>query len=167
MIELHFTQKAIEDATKLSEEMGHLNNSITSSEGNIAGFLGEFIARRIMGGKISHTYEYDIVLKNGKTVDVKTKRTSVPPRPDYECSVAELNTTQKCDYYAFTRISYDYKMGWFLGYFPKKEYFQKSRYLMKGKIDGSNGFKVRSNCYNMRISDLYQIKKYDKTKKTS
>jgi len=159
MKKLEFTNKAIEDAKKLSESLGTLNNSITNSEGNVAGFLGEFIARYLMGGKIVHSYDYDLILKNGKTVDVKTKRTSVPPQYNYDCSVAEYNTKQKCDYYAFTRIDYEYKCGWFLGYIEKEDYYDRARFLQKGQIDGSNNFKVRANCYNLEISKLKKIDK--------
>jgi hypothetical protein len=34
------------------------------------------------------------------------------------------------------------------------EYFKKAKYMRKGQIDISNGFRVHANMYNMPISEL-------------
>jgi hypothetical protein len=139
--------------------MGKLKNSITDGDGNVAAFIGEQIAQKVIGGSIANTRDYDIVLEDGRTVDVKTKRTTVEPLPHYECSVAAFNTVQKCELYAFVRvecIDNKYTRGWFLGYMPKEEYFQKSNRLYKGQKDGTNWFTVKADCYNLKIESLYQ-----------
>jgi hypothetical protein len=141
-------------ASKLAEEMGVLNNSIESGGGSLAGFLGEIAAQKIYGGEIQHTYQYDLVLPDKRTADVKTKRTSVAPRDYYECSVSNFNPNQKCDVYIFTRVSYDNKRCWVLGHYDKKKYIEEARFLKKGQTDGDNNFTVRADCYNMPILDL-------------
>ena len=157
MIEVKITDQMYRDAWAKSRDMGKLKNSITKGEGNIAGFIGESIALHVLGGDIQNNKDRDLILPNGKTVDIKTKRCTSEPLPHYECSVAAYNTVQKCDYYAFVRVEYinnEYTRGWFLGIIPKEEYFEKARKLFKGQKDGSNWFTVKADCYNLPISEL-------------
>ena len=149
----------IEQATTKSKEMGKLNNSITKGDGNISGFIGEIMVLSCLPeGKLLNTYDFDIVYKDYK-LDVKTKRTTKTPRDYYDCSVASFNTKQKCSHYIFTRILNDYSKGWVLGWLPKEEYFNIARFLKKGDRDGDNGFIVKSDCYNVKINQLYNIEK--------
>lgn len=160
MIEVIITESMKRKAWKKAREMGKLKNSITKGAGNIAAFLGEEVANFVICGSINNTYDYDIVDANGVTYDVKTKRCTSAPKPEYECSVANFNTKQKCDRYVFVRIeNINGKWGraWVLGYLPKEEYYQKARKLTKGQRDGSNFFKVKSDCYNIAISELYNF----------
>jgi len=154
MIEVQLSTEDLEEAKKLSVSMGTLNNSITSGSGNIAGFLGEIAARRLYGGTIKHTYQYDLVLPDGQTADVKTKQTSVMPKVYYDCSVADFNPNQQCDLYIFCRVHYNKKTCWVLGHYDKQLYIQNARFLKKGQLDGDNGFIVKADCYNMMISEL-------------
>ena len=154
MIEVVITGEMLVTARDKAAEMGKLRNSIINGAGNIAGFIGEAIAQQIMGGVLTNTYEYDLILDNGKTVDVKTKQTSVKPLDTYECSIAGLNTTQECDCYAFVRVKNDFSVGWFLGVYDKKQYMLDSIFMKKGTIDTSNGYTVKSDCYNLKIHKL-------------
>lgn len=142
------------EARDKAAEMGKLRNSITSGAGNIAGFIGEAIAQQVMGGVLANTYDYDLILCNGKTVDVKTKLTSVKPLETYECSIAGLNTTQECDYYAFVRVKNDFTVGWYLGVYEKQQYMLDAVFMERGTIDPSNGYVVKSDCYNLKINQL-------------
>ena len=92
--------------------------------------------------------------KGDMKVDVKTKQTSVKPLPHYECSIAKLNTNQKCDAYAFVRILNDFSKGWFLGVLTKDDYYAKATFLRKGDVDPSNNYTVKADCYNVRIDEL-------------
>lgn len=154
MIEVKVTDAMLIAAREKAVEMGQLNNSITRGQGNLAGFVGEEIALHVMGGVAANTYDYDLVLADGTKVDAKTKRTSVEPKPHYDCSVAKLNTKQDCDVYAFIRVHNDLHVGWFLGWLTKDEYYAKARYLKKGDVDPANNFKVKSDCYNVSIEEL-------------
>ena len=97
------------------------------------------------------------MLANGETIDVKTKATSVPPLPHYECSVSKTNATQKCDHYAFARIHNQMDKGWVLGYLSKDDFFKSATYYEKGDKDASNGFVFRASCYSVPISILKPI----------
>lgn len=153
MIEVQITKDMLYEAQEKASELGILNHSILMGKGNFTGFLGEQVALQVIGGEWCNTYNYDIIF-DGKRIDVKTKQTTVKPLPHYECSVAAYNTKQDCDEYAFVRVLKDYTVGWFLGSIPKKEYFERARFLRKGDIDPSNDFTVRADCYNLSIDSL-------------
>jgi len=159
MIEVEITDKMKRDAQRKAREMGVIKNSIEKGGGSIAGFLGEFIANEVIGGKVDNTYEYDIVYNN-ITYDVKTKRCTSPPRDYYDCSVADFNTKQKCERYVFVRIENKggkWGRAWVLGWKAKSEYYAKSRKMTKGEVDKSNGFIVKADCHNLAIKELEEF----------
>jgi len=143
-----------EKALAKSEEMGKLNNSILNGSGNLTGFLGELVALKVLGGKEHNTYDYDIVLDNGITLDVKSKKTRLAPKTHYSCSVAAYNIKQKCDYYCFVRIRDDYKCGWVLGVYPKQQYYEDAVFRKQGQVDSDNDYTVKADCYNLTIDKL-------------
>ena len=114
MRHIKITNKHIELAEKMSKSMGTLNNSITKGQGNIVG-------AEYLDIILDNTYDYDLIYKN-KKIDVKSKKVTTPPKSYYECSIAALNTKQKCDLYIFTRITKDLSKGWILGYLDKENY---------------------------------------------
>jgi len=161
MIEVEITDKMKKNAQAKARRMGKLKNSITKGSGNVAGFLGEYLVNEILKGKIENTKDYDIV-HEGVRYDVKTKRCTSEPKPEYDCSVAAYNTVQKCDAYIFVRVQQNkttkkWEKAWICGYYDKEEYYKDSRKLFKGQRDGSNWFRVKANCYNLPISDLNSI----------
>tara|TARA_R110000824_G_scaffold231335_2_gene419125 strand:+ start:6539 stop:7036 length:498 start_codon:yes stop_codon:yes gene_type:complete len=162
MIEVEITESMKKTAWKKSREMGTIHNSIMKGDGNIAGFLGEEVANTVINGTINNTYDYDITSKSGTKYDVKTKRCTSEPKPFYECSVANFNTKQKCDRYAFVRIEYKNKRwgrAWLLGWLSHEDYFKNAHKLTKGEVDPSNGFVVRADCYNVAIQDLKSFRR--------
>jgi hypothetical protein len=160
MLKVEITDKMKKIAKKKAEEMGQLKNSILKGEGNTTGFLGEEIIKSFLSARSSNTKDYDISYKN-KKYDIKTKLTSKEPLPEYDCSIAAYNTVQKCDGYIFVRIQKDKEdnlvCGWILGWMDKEGYFQNAEYWPKGKIDPSNGYRVKASCYNVKIKDLKNI----------
>lgn len=159
MIEVEIDDEMMEAAKAKADEMGTLRRSYLKGEGNVTGFLGEFIAAKILKANIANenevNYNYDLIIPaTGITIDVKTKKTKVKPLPHYECGVMDYNAkTQKCDYYAFVRIKADYSVGWFLGVKEKYQYIREARFIPKG-YEEDNGFKAVTDNYNMPISDL-------------
>jgi len=141
-------------ANRKALRMGVLNNSITNGRGTSAGYIGEMITAQILDAESSNTYDYDLILNSGETVDVKTKRVTSPPKEYYSCSVANFRKAQNCDYYAFTRVTRDLKRGWYLGKIKKEDFFNKATYHKRGDIDSSNNFTVSANCYNIPIKEL-------------
>ena len=154
MEEVKITKTMLIDASKRAKELGILRNSISRGMGNVAGMLGEEIALKIMGGKLESNYDYDILLPDGTTTDVKTKLTTVKPLPKYSCSVSAYNIRQKCDSYTFVRVKKDLTVGWFLGSINKLDFFNEARFVEKGEIDPTNEYKARTSCFNCPISAL-------------
>jgi len=95
MIELKVSDKTLLTARDMAEEMGRIHNSITKGQGNIAGFIGELVCLDLLNGRHESTKDYDIILTDGTKLDVKTKRTSVEPKPHYDCSVEALSLHQQ------------------------------------------------------------------------
>ena len=154
MQEVKITKSMMEDASTRAKELGVLKNSISKGMGNVAGMLGEEIVLKVLGGELKSSYEYDIILPDGSTTDVKTKLTSVPPLPEYSCSVSAYNIHQKCDSYTFVRVKKDLTIGWYLGTISKLDFFNKARFVEKGSYEGSNNYRAKASCYNCRISAL-------------
>jgi hypothetical protein len=160
MLKVEITDRMKKVAKEKAEEMGELKNSILKGQGNVTGFLGEEIIKSFLSARSSNTKDYDISYKK-KKYDIKTKLTSKEPLPEYDCSIAAYNTVQKCDGYIFVRIQKDKEdnliCGWILGWMDKEAYFQNAEYWPKGKIDPSNGYRVKASCYNIKIKDLKNI----------
>ena len=136
-----------------------LKNSIRQGEGSLVAYIGEEVVKNVLNGQIKDTYDYDIVYQNMK-VDVKTKERTVAPKPYYECSVADFNTKQDCDYYVFVRIEnvkHKWKRAWVLGAYDKESYFKDAKFLKRGQYDPDNGFRVKADCYNIPINKLEQF----------
>lgn len=142
------------EATELASRIPLIPNSIQGGRATTHGVLGELVYMAANGGTRKDTYDYDVIHDDGTRVEVKTKRTRSYPDSSYECSVAVFNATQGCDEYAFVRVLYDMSRGWYLGSLPRDEYFEKARFLRRGETDGSNGFTVKADCYNVAIRHL-------------
>jgi len=157
--EIEITESMLNGAQTKADQMGVLNNSITSGAGNIVGFIGETIALSILGGDQDNTFNHDVTTIDGKKIEVKCKKqtSDYPPLEHYDCSVAAYNTQQNCDYYAFTRVNKDFTKGWFLGVYPKDKYFTDAVFFKKGDIDPSNNYTVRADCYNLPINKLHSV----------
>ena len=153
MIEIPLSEEMRELATIKADELGQLRNSIRKGKGNKVGFLGEIAVAYFFNGDLENTYDYDVLAHDCK-MEVKTKETTVVPRPDYEGSVATCNLKQRCDIYVFTRVMKDLETCWICGMIRNDEFLSKARKLTKGQKDGSNGFTVKQNCMNMYYSDM-------------
>ena len=154
IVEVDITAEMIAEAERLAAEVPVLHHSIRQGEGTIYGFLGEVVFRTGIGGRQENTYDYDIVMKSGLTVDVKTKMVRSMPRPHYDCSVTAGHTGQACDVYVFVRVLEDMTRGWYCGAITKKAFFEKARLVRAGEKDESNGWVAKADCYNLPISDL-------------
>jgi hypothetical protein len=164
----------LKDAIKKSKELGVLNNSITSGKGNRAGYLSEAAIASHVGADVVSCdegykkYNHDLEF-NGKTIEVKTKRRTVDPRLNYEVSIAKTSLHQKPEIYAFASITYGSKSGsgvnvkyknlkklWLCGFISSKEFFEKAKFVDKGDVDPSNGFRCHVPMWNLPISLLYK-----------
>jgi len=145
-----------EKARNAADELGSLHGSIEDGDGNYAGLLAEFAFSEVFNAERSPTYEYDC-LRGGFTIDVKTKRRTVMPKPYHEASIADYNTEQNADVYYFTSYNTDTGKIAFLGHLLTDEYYEKAVFREKGEKDPDNGFKFKADCYNLRYDKLNQV----------
>ena len=157
---IKISKEQIERAEKLYP-FKELKGSITNGNSNIYGALGEIIIYDLynkigLNVDFSPTYDYDLIIDNYK-IDVKTKRTTVIPRPDYLCSIAAFNTRQKCEFYFFLRINENLQECYLLGYKNKVDFFNEATFNEKGSLD-VNGWEFKNDCYNLKIEKLNEFK---------
>lgn len=154
MITLPISKSQVNRA-KVRYSFGVLNGSITKGRSSIFGALGEILVIDYFANRNvvdEPTYDYDLII-DGYKIDVKTKRTTVDPRPDYLCSISTFNTRQQCDYYFFVRVNEEHTTGYLLGYIGKDEFYRLAEKRSKGDVD-VNGFIFKDDCYNIRIDKL-------------
>jgi hypothetical protein len=149
-------------ATSKAAEMGSLNNSIRQGKGNLVGFLGEEIAKKVLDAQSENTYQHDLIMEDGTVIEVKTKDRTVDPRLDFNVTVANFNTKQKTDFYCFVSVKRDndvYTHGHVLGIIEKTDFFKKAKFYKKGELepDSNPPFYFRADCYNIACSDLVRF----------
>ena len=157
---IKISEEQIERAKQLYP-FNELKGSIAKGESNIYGALGEVIIYDLskkngLDVDFTSTYDYDLIIENYK-VDVKTKRTTVIPKPNYLCSISSFNTGQKCDFYFFLRINENLKDCYLLGYKKKIDFFKEATFNQKGSLD-VNGWPFKDDCYNLKIEMLNEFK---------
>lgn len=168
---IKLTPAMIETAHQMAKDLGHLRNSIEEGAGNITGFCGEIACKKFLGIPLEHiqnTYHFDIIY-NGQTYDIKSKRRKDAPRNYYEASVANFNTSQQCNFYLHTSVTWPERLGaptevHLCGFLTKQQYMQQARFLKKGDLDGSNKFTVKADCWNMFYKDLLTLKEIKEIK---
>jgi len=145
-------------AEQRAADLPLLNNSIRKGKGGLVAYIGEALVLHLEGGEIKDTYDYDLIDRNGVKIDVKTKERKVAPRANYNCTVADFNTKQKCDRYAFVSVLDDKKTAWYLGSISKEEFYKKAVFRKKGEFDPDSpptrDFYFTADCYNVRVSEL-------------
>jgi len=156
MIEVLITDEMCVSAQRHAENIGKRPNSIRKGEGNYVGCLGQEMFLKHYGGQYLGTHDFDVLL-DGIRFEIKTKETSVKPKPYYMCSVCDANTKQDADYYVFCRAISSKNIGWILGAYPKKKYFCEAQFCKKDDHDPDNDFYVKADCWNMQIKTLISI----------
>ena len=157
MKKFKISKAAVSRAKERADALPLLNNSIRKGKGSLVAYVGEEVAKVVLQAEIKDTYDYD--LKYGsKTVDVKTKERTVAPRDHYNCTVADFNTKQKCDEYAFISVLNDYSYAWYLGKISKQDFYERAKFYKEGDLDPesprSKNFYFRADCYNIPIREL-------------
>ena len=143
------------EAKKISRKIGVLDNSILKGKGTHAGIIGDLLIAKEVKGFRAETYDFDVLTPTGIKIDVKTKRTTVMRiEPHFEASIADFNTRQKCDVYAFCRVNLKENLGFIIGWIEKENYFKEAVFLKKGQVDPSNNYTVKADCWNLPYSKL-------------
>jgi hypothetical protein len=140
------------EAHDLAESQGALKGSIRFGQGNIYGYLGEAIFQTLYDCFRVNDYEHDFVInKNDQDikVDVKTKMTTVEPKPEYEASVTKMPKQQETHIYFFCRVHKDTRKGWAIGWEFSDVFFKTAYLKEKGDKDPSNGMICSRTCWNI------------------
>lgn len=162
MIRLPIVQEELEIARKESNKMGILKGSILKGEGNEAGFLGELAVHRYFGyldSKRNNTYNHDLIL-GGFRFDVKTKRRTVLPNPDYCGTVPDYQKEQQCQGYIFTSVQYEEKNPisvTLCGWVGKPSFFRDATFFKKGDVNPENGWVCSLDCWCLRYRSMKDI----------
>ena len=173
LISIPWDSRMVEQAQSKAKKLGRINNSILKGGGNAAGYLGEEAVAAYIGAKITSCdkgddkYDYDIIAKDGRRIEVKTKRRTVNPLDYYDVSVAKTSVHQRPDLYIFVSINFEdmtmekgkrvyrgIKNIWIVGQAEPEDYFARAKIWKAGEIDNNNGFKTHVDMYNLPISEI-------------
>ena len=150
--QIPITQAMYDRAHTLAEQQGRLKGSIRFGAGNIYGYLGEELFMAAYDCKRVNDFEHDFVINrfgNDIRVDVKTKMTTVEPKPEYEASVTKMPHQQLTNMYFFCRVHKDTRKGWLIGWQWSDVFFKEAYLKTKGDKDTSNGNICKRTCWNI------------------
>ena len=132
-----------------------LKNSIRNGEGYVVGFIGEEVVKDVLNGEIKDTFDYDIIYNGMTKVEVKTKEITVSPRSHFEGSVADCNTSQRCDEYAFVFVLKQMPYAWYAGKISKSDFYEAAVFHKKGEVDPAfPNFVFKVDCWNIAVTKL-------------
>lgn len=148
-----------------SKQMGVLHNSFTKGAGNEIGMMGEILVQELLGGTRvgAICFDYDIILPNGITIDVKTTKATSVPEPHYVARVygsegKKEKLCSKCNVYYFVRCNKQMSLATIVGWMPAREFIERAIFLPKGNVDPSDGKLSFSDEFTLPISELYTPK---------
>ena len=126
--------------TNAAQIAGAKDYAYNSYDNNIGTMLGEEIAKCYLGLPARSSKAYDLVLPDGRTIDVKTKQLGVSgyPRDSWTVGISSLeNTSSKpADIYVFTTVRRDKTEGWMQGWVTSEDFMDRSVLKKKGERDG-------------------------------
>lgn len=137
---------------------------LSDGEANNGGFGGEEIVKAYLPFLTNaptannEYYNYDFLLPNGMTLDVKSKgNNKYYPTVDFDCTIPDNQRNQKTDFYVFTRISPDLDVGWICGIIKKKNFWNIAKLRQKGEAYNNVGRKTLQSVYYCQVKDLMPI----------
>ena len=173
IISIPWDDRMVTRAQKKAKSLGRIRNSILRGGGNAAGYLGEEAVASYIGAEItscnkgSDKYDYDIIARDGRRVEIKTKRRTVYPQEHFDVSVAKTSVHQRPDLYIFVSIEFakvtmengrrvyrNIKSICILGQAEPEDFFARAKIWREGDIDGRNGFRTHVDMYNLPISEI-------------
>jgi len=158
MVTLHPTKEQIEEAIEDGRKMGKLWGSVTRGAGNVTGALGEIMCRDYLGAERvgQKVYSHDLEL-DGYSIDVKSKKCSGPPLPDYSASVIAKKGHHgiKADRLLFTRVQDDFSSVYLVGWLTTLQFARRSTMTTAGTREG--GFVHWADSFNVPISKLRKV----------
>jgi len=163
MIEIIITEEAIKYAKQklskvISKDNLDLNKFGSERHRILVGYIGEKIIMDYLSlQKDVDDFDFDLMSKKNKRLEVKTISCKFKPKEDYWCTVNshDLNGVhkQKADYYIFLRITNDFSKGWILGWISCDDFFKKGTFISKGTDFDKFKFK-KANATVLTIGEL-------------
>lgn len=138
---------------------------------NQIGALGEIIAESwLTKNQIAftsvRTTKTDLILSNGKTLEIKTKDRTVAPQPEYEATIPLYNHDhQQPDYYLFVSLQRkrgsastldDFHTAHIVGASSVRKMRQLGKVWEANETDPDNGTTFWTDCLNIKIKNLVE-----------
>jgi hypothetical protein len=159
MIKLKPNERQLEYARQQSKELPIRNKNyhIVPDGRNYTGFVGEKAVADLLKCQHKPSYEYDLILEDGRTVDCKTFTNKYYPRDDFECHVMKKGRQQTCDMYLFCSYNKETNLLFVCGYMPRDEFYERAKEIKKGDKSDINNIRYRADGYIIKIGDLYPV----------
>ena len=165
---MFITNEILSIAEKRIEDIPILKDSIRGKQANLIGSIGEVLFERFIQDaglmleketREKEKYNHDFVIGEEFTVDVKTKDRNVPPKLNYDCTVAQKTLDhQEPDYFYFVSLLKKggvFTDGYLLGAIDTPNLLIRGEKWKEGDIDARNGKSIRVDCVSIEIKDLF------------
>lgn len=160
-IEVDVCDRVKEQAQEAARRIGQLEDSILKGEGNLASCIGKIVVAEYLETECHLESQSYTLMYGGRRSAVKTTQSQGCPDTSFEAKVPMKNAkNQGCEIYIFTRVSYDYKKAWILGWYPKERFLEDAEKVLAGDFDASNRWTAKADCYSIDISELAPLEKY-------
>jgi hypothetical protein len=156
MIPIKINGRILEKANNWSQFRGNECSIRQDGFNRLVGDTGEVVFSETYPDSLrisDKDHEADFVF-NGSRVDVKTKDTTVNPKPHYEVTIPSYQKPFSVDYYFFYYFNRVTNYIWSLGWLQKDKFYEVARFMKKGEIEPYNQWKISQDCYIAKISDL-------------
>lgn len=166
-------EKAKEIRRIRDDKYGNIYQEEESDE-RWVGDLGEIcINKWIKSFNLTPKEDFSWILENvsGKpdfiigeiSIDIKTVKRKVPPKPDYTAQITARHSNEKCNYYFFCCYEISKKKMWLLGGIQKNKFLEKAKYYSGGEWVHSN-YQIREGheIYNIEINELLSCDGFSK-----
>jgi len=140
---------------------------------NLVGAIGEIVFEEALKKseipfEPLYTTKHDLLLFGEKTLEIKTKDRTVPPKADFEVSLNAYNHEhQVADYYAFISLQRErgdeedmqrFHTAWILGMANQKIVTENKKLWKAGETDPSNNMTFWTDTWNLFVHQLVPFK---------
>ena len=160
MIALSPSEKMKAHVKEMADEIGALKGSTLKGAGNYCGLLGEMACRQYLSHRHKcdkiESYSFDLMV-DGLLAEVKTKQTTVAPRPEYIGNIHIESLHQKPDIYIFCRYNRDRDIIYLISWIERDDFLSRADQYKAGEIDPVTNFLLKKNSYCMAYGKMNKI----------
>ena len=175
-LKVHITSDMYETAMERAERLPIYRGSHRGRDANIVGCLGEVAFEKVLEDRqiafeplytTRHDLRIETASQGQKTIEIKTKDRTVPPRPNYEATLPAYNHDhQIADYYGFVSLQRPrstedgierFRSAWIVGVANQTIFNQHKKFWKAGQQDPTNGTVFWTDCWNLYIHQLAPI----------